>query len=200
MVTALCLDLMDTLITDPYREALLAGTGLSLHELMRLRDPEIWPAFEIAAIDEAAFAERFFAEHARGAHRFDLDAFTAARRDGYAFVDGIDALLDETAGRVRRYVASNYPVWIEEVAERFDLTKRLDGVHASHHLGARKPAPVFFERLLDRIGHEAGECLFVDDRADNCTAAEAVGMKAHLFTSAADLRERLVAEHVLSAA
>jgi HAD superfamily hydrolase (TIGR01509 family) len=199
MVTALCLDLMDTLIADPYRDALLAGTGLSLQEIGALRDPDAWPSFEVAAIDEATFARRFFASHADPAHTFDLAAFTSARRAGYAFLPGIEALLEETAGRVRRYVASNYPVWIEEVAERFGLLEHFDGVHASHHLGVRKPAAAFYERLLDRIGHPPALCLFVDDREVNCAAAEAAGMRAHLFVGADDLRGRLVVEGIIPA-
>lgn len=197
MVTALCLDLMDTLIADPYRGALRAATGLTLREIGALRDPEVWPDFEIAAIDEAAFAARFFAEHAGTEHAFDLEAFTRVRREGYAFLPGIEALLDETSGRVEHHVASNYPVWIKEVADRFGLTDRFDGVHASHHLGVRKPAAAFYERLLERVGHAPDDCLFVDDREVNCAAAEAAGMRAHLFAGADDLRVRLVTEGVL---
>jgi HAD superfamily hydrolase (TIGR01509 family) len=195
MLTALCLDLMDTLVVDPYRTALEAGTGLSLREIAAVRDPEAWPAFEVAAIDEETFVRRFFRPGT--GHRFDPDAFHEARRAGYRFVEGMEAVLEATAGRVQRYVASNYPVWIAEVVETFGLDERVEGVWASHHLGARKPDPLFFERLVDRIGHEPGSCLFVDDREDNCTAAEVAGMRAHVFVGAEDLRRRLAAEGIL---
>jgi HAD superfamily hydrolase (TIGR01509 family) len=199
MLTALCLDLMDTILADPYAAALRAGTGLELGEIAALRDPGAWPRFEVAELDEQAFAAGFFAAHAREDHRFDLDAFHRVRRAGTAFLPGMEAVLDDTRGRIERYVASNYPVWIVELVERFGLDERVDGVWASHHLGVRKPAAAFYERLLERIGHTAQTCLFVDDRAVNCTAAEAAGMRAHLFTGAADLRARLVTERVLEA-
>jgi FMN hydrolase / 5-amino-6-(5-phospho-D-ribitylamino)uracil phosphatase len=193
MLRALCLDLMGTLVHDPYREALVAATGLDVERLRPLRDPDAWPAFEIGAIDEAEFARRFFTEP-DGDHRFDLAAFNRARHAGYAFLPGMDALLEDTAGVVERYVASNYPVWVEELAQRFGLHERTEGVWSSHHLGVRKPDPRFFARLLERIGHAASDCLFVDDRDDNCVAAAEAGMRTHRFTGAAELRARLRAD------
>ena len=60
-----------------------------------------------------------------------------------------------------------------------------------------KPDPALYYRALDRFGLRPADALFVDDRAINVEGAEAVGMKAHLFTDAADLRRRLEAEGLL---
>jgi 2-haloacid dehalogenase len=60
-----------------------------------------------------------------------------------------------------------------------------------------KPDPAIYYRALDRFRLRPAEALFIDDRAINVEAAEAVGMKAHLFTTAEDLRARLVAEGLL---
>jgi HAD superfamily hydrolase (TIGR01509 family) len=196
MVNALCLDLMGTIIVDPYLEALEAGTGMDVRSAHRVKDPHAWPDFEMSRIDEATFVARFFASDAADGLRFDAEAFHAVRRKGYAYLPGMDALLDDVAGHVRCYVASNYPVWIEELADTFDLRRRTDGIVASCHLGVRKPERAFYTRLLEVIGHEPAACLFVDDREVNCAAAEDVGMKAHLFTGADDLRARLRAEGI----
>jgi FMN hydrolase / 5-amino-6-(5-phospho-D-ribitylamino)uracil phosphatase len=193
MSYALCLDLMGTLVRDPYREAVRAATGLELDAVHAVKDPNAWPAFEVGEIDEAEFARRFFADPV-SQHTFDLGAFHRVRRDGYAFLPGMEQLLDDAAGVAECYVASNYPVWVEELAERFRLRERTQGVWSSHHLGVRKPARGFYEQLLERIGRAAEECLFVDDREDNCRGAEAVGMRAHRFVGADDLRARLRAE------
>lgn len=197
MLTALCLDLMDTVVADPYREALEAATGRPLAELADLRDPDVWPAFEIGAIDEDEFVRRFFLGQGGEVPRFDIAAFHRTRRAGYGFLPGMEVLLEETRGRIERHIASNYPVWISDLVERFGLGERVEGVHASCHLGVRKPAPAFYDRLLARIHHQPGTCLFVDDRAGNCEAAESAGMRAHLFVGAGDLRRRLEAEGVL---
>lgn len=60
-----------------------------------------------------------------------------------------------------------------------------------------KPDPAIYYLALDRFGLQPAEALFIDDRAINVEGAEAVGMHAHLFTTAEDLRERLAAEGLL---
>ena len=60
-----------------------------------------------------------------------------------------------------------------------------------------KPDPAIYFLALDRFGLHPGEALLIDDRRINVLGAEAVGMKAHLFTDAAGLRLRLEAEGLL---
>ena len=60
-----------------------------------------------------------------------------------------------------------------------------------------KPDPALYFRALDRFGLQPHEALFVDDRKINVEGAEAVGMHAHLFTDADDLRRRLEGDGLL---
>ena len=60
-----------------------------------------------------------------------------------------------------------------------------------------KPDPAIYYRALDRFRLPAGDALFIDDRQINVDGALAVGMRAHLFTTAEDLRARLVDEGLL---
>ena len=191
----LLFDLMDTVIRDPYREAIEAATGLGLRAAHSLKDPLCWPEFEIAKIDEQEFFRRFFVDP-EGELRLDLEAFHRVRRANYRFVPGMRELLTALQGRVERYVASNYPIWIEELRTSHDLDGLFEGVWASHHLGVRKPAPEFFHLLLTKIEREPADCLFIDDRRENCAAAELVGVRAHHFVEVDGLRERLRAEGV----
>ncbi len=48
----------------------------------------------------------------------------------------------------------------------------------SYHLGACKPDPKAFLRMLDEGGYQAGECLFLDDAMHNVEAARHLGMHA----------------------
>ncbi|MGH8904569.1 MAG: HAD-IA family hydrolase [Egibacteraceae bacterium] len=195
MLRALCLDLMGTLLSDPYLEALEAATGLDATVAHRFKDPTSWPDFECGLIDEAEFVRRFFRNGEEG-RPLDVPAFHTARRRGYRFLPGMRALLDALDGRLDRYVASNYPVWIEELRATFHLDSCCEGVWASHHLGVRKPDPAFYQRLLQRIDHPPAACLFVDDLVDNCAGAEAAGMLAHHFDGVDELIARLRAEGI----
>jgi len=60
-----------------------------------------------------------------------------------------------------------------------------------------KPDPAIYWLALDRFGLRPEDALFVDDRQINVDGAEAIGLGAHLFTGADDLRARLKAEGLL---
>lgn len=60
-----------------------------------------------------------------------------------------------------------------------------------------KPDPAIYQLALRQFGVRAEQAIFIDDRAVNVAGAEAVGMSAHLFTDASDLRERLAADGLL---
>jgi putative hydrolase of the HAD superfamily len=55
-----------------------------------------------------------------------------------------------------------------------------------------KPDAEIYTALLDTLGAEPADCLFVDDRQINVDGARAVGLAAHLWTSADELAPALV--------
>lgn len=178
-VTTIVFDVMDTLLRDPFREALEAATGRPLRQVFDRRDPLAYPAFERGELDEAGY----WAGYARAGIEVDPATFHRVRRAGTRWLPGMRALLEDLDGVLMRATGSNYPHWIDEVA-REHLSGRVDQVIASCHLGARKPDPDFFERLLGRLGCAPEHTLFIDDRAANVEAARAVGLRAHRFTDA----------------
>jgi HAD superfamily hydrolase (TIGR01509 family) len=188
-VRVVAFDLMDTVLRDPFREALEAATGRSLAELFARRDPAVYPAFERGEVDEAAY----WAHYAEAGIDVDPEVFHRLRREGTTFLPGMAELLDDLEGVLVRVAASNYPIWIEELTE-LHLGERFERVVASHHLGVRKPDAAFFARLVDDLGVAAEEVLFVDDRPDNVEGAERAGLRAHRFRDAAGVRRWLV-EH-----
>jgi HAD superfamily hydrolase (TIGR01509 family) len=189
VIAAVAFDLMDTVLTDPFREALEAATGLELDELFARRDPSVYPAFERGEVDEATY----WAHYRRAGVEVDPDRFHRVRRAGIAWIPGMPQLLDDLEGRVLRVTASNYPRWVEELAAEH-LAGRFDRVLASCHLGARKPEPAFYRRLLAALDLPASAVLFVDDRQINVDAARGAGLAAHRFRGPAPLR-RWLAEH-----
>ncbi len=60
-----------------------------------------------------------------------------------------------------------------------------------------KPDPAIYYLALHRFGLQPHEALFIDDRAINVEGARAVGMPAHLFTTAENLRARLEQDGLL---
>jgi HAD superfamily hydrolase (TIGR01509 family) len=189
VIDVVCFDLMDTVIRDPYREALRAGAGMPLRSLGPLRDPTVWPAFERGEIDEAELANKYFVEGS-GA-RLDMVAFHRERRAGYAFLPGMRELLRALEGRVRRVAASNYPRWIDELSHDFELDVLFEARVVSCDVGVRKPDAAFYQKVVEASRATADRCLFVDDRPENCAAAERHGMRAHAFVDARRLTDEL---------
>ncbi len=188
-LVAVAFDLMDTVVRDPFREAITAATGRSLDEVLAAKDPDAWPRFERGELTE----EEYFGSYLDVA--VDPAAFHRVRRAGYHWLPGMPELLDDLAGQVVRAAASNYPVWVEELAAGL-LAGRFDCIIASHHLGVRKPDPAFYQRLTVELEAAPDRVLLVDDRSSNVEGALAAGLQAHRFTGADDLRERLRTEGV----
>lgn len=64
-----------------------------------------------------------------------------------------------------------------------------DTMVVSWEVGFLKPDPAIYRLALERLAVDAGEALFVDDRAENVAAAEVVGLQGLRFTGDASLAE-----------
>lgn len=69
--------------------------------------------------------------------------------------------------------------------------KLFDDVILSYKAGVAKPDPRVYQMSLDNLGIKAEEAVFIDDQERFCEAAEAVGMKAILYTSFEDFRQKI---------
>ena len=54
-----------------------------------------------------------------------------------------------------------------------------------------KPDPAIYRLALQRFDRKAGQCLFIDDRANNIEASEVLGIKEHVFVDAVVLEMHL---------
>jgi epoxide hydrolase-like predicted phosphatase len=66
-----------------------------------------------------------------------------------------------------------------------------DVVVISGEVGRRKPEPEIFELTVDRLGVDAGHCVFVDDLKVNVEAADRLGMTGILHRSYEQTASRL---------
>jgi putative hydrolase of the HAD superfamily len=183
-------DLMDTLVYDPYREAIESVTGIAFDQLRALRDPEAWPAFELGQIDGDEYARRYFKNRAVPA--LDFAALQAAMFARYRLLEGMEPLLERLAGDHQICIMSNYNrPWYEEVRARFALDRYVSAHYPSFEIGARKPEPRYFQSVLERLSIPASALVFIDDRAVNVQAAREAGITAIRFESSSQLAEEL---------
>src|SRR4051812_20655869 len=138
MATTVIFDLMDTAVWDPFR-IVPQHLGLSLEELLRLKDPTRWLDFELGLIDEATFFDRFFLPEC-GRRLIDGASLKRAMFAQYRFLDGMEALLGELrAAGVQMWIRSNYTIWAEDVRAMLDLDRYFSGYAMSYIIQARKP-------------------------------------------------------------
>jgi 2-haloacid dehalogenase len=109
-------------------------------------------------------------------------------------IDGTIAILDELKAQgTPLYAVTNWHQdKFRETQQRFPfLSTSFHDIVVSGDERVVKPDPAIYSLLLDRNGLEASSCLFIDDSVKNVKGAEAVGMKAHHFTSPEALRAHL---------
>lgn len=103
----------------------------------------------------------------------------------------------EVLGLVRRLRAEGLRVCLltngtdrvsAELAE-LRIAGDFDQVFNSAEIGVAKPDLRVFMHVLRVLGVDRSSVLFLDDSAANVRGASAVGMRAHLFTSASDLTD-----------
>jgi putative hydrolase of the HAD superfamily len=91
-----------------------------------------------------------------------IELMASLRREGYRM-----ALL-----------TNNVREWEQRWRAMVPIDEIFEVVVDSAFVGMRKPDAEIYELCMARLGVTAAECLFVDDREDNCAGAEAVGMRA----------------------
>jgi 2-haloacid dehalogenase len=115
-------------------------------------------------------------------------------------VPGSHEIVEELDARgVPLFAITNFSAdfWPPFHAKERAFFSRFRDIVVSGEVKLLKPDPAIYWLALDRFRLRPAEALLVDDRAVNVEGALAIGMQAHLFTGADDLRARLEAEGLL---
>ena len=195
MFPVILFDVGGVLLTNGWdrgeRDAAVAHFNLNGAEFERLHLPA-YDAWERGNIDLAAY--------------LDQTVFTAPRtftqEEFYQFLlSGSKKLPDSALGILAELAASHkYLLGAlnnearepnEYRFEHFGLNRYLAFRFSSCYLGLRKPEPAIYHRALDLLNRDAHEIIFIDDRAENVAAAQAVGIDAIQFLGTVNLRVAL---------
>lgn len=185
---------METLVHDPFFVEVLDHFGLERERFLARKSREAWVAFEHGEIEESEYLRRFW----KDGTAVDGGALRACLWAGYRWLAGMEQLLVELAAAgIEMHALSNYPRWYELIEAKLRPGRFLSWRFVSCRTGVRKPAPEAYLGAARMLGLDPGACLFIDDRAVNCAAAEAIGMPALRFTGAAAIRQELVGRGLL---
>ncbi|MCX5586286.1 HAD family hydrolase [Streptomyces erythrochromogenes] len=90
-------------------------------------------------------------------------------------------------------LTNNVKEWGPRWRAQLPVDELFDAVVDSSEEGVRKPDPLIYRRLLERLPATAHECLFLDDLEENCQAASDLGMLAVHFTTTDEAVDQIVA-------
>lgn len=199
MTTALIFDVANVIVDwDPIR----AFTGvLPDHQVTAFLESEEFWALNARTdagmpLTEAVVEMDDQAPHLVEAYRVYLERFPHT----------VSGPVPGTAEVIRQLLAAGVPCYglSNWAKENFNVARRanpvldeLAEVIVSGEVGLAKPDPEIFRYALERFHLVAAETVMIDDNADNLTAAASVGLHTLLFTSAEQLRDDLVALHLL---
>lgn len=118
--------------------------------------------------------------------RLDLEGWT------HLDFDTITVLKEAHRRGARLTLLSNAPHDLADEVARFPaLAGMFSLLLFSAQLGMIKPAESIYTTALALTETTPDETLFIDDRVENLTAAAALGIRTHQFTSAANLHSEL---------
>ena len=96
------------------------------------------------------------------------------------------------SGKYKTYALTNWQAGLFDIAlVRYNFLYWFDGRVVSGEEKMRKPAPEFYQLLLNRYNVKAEEALFIDDNLRNIKAAEALGITSIHFQLPAQLKIEL---------
>jgi FMN phosphatase YigB (HAD superfamily) len=188
MSTVILLDVMETLVTEPYYRAMPGFFGMSLEQLHEAKHPTSWIEFEEGKLTEAEYVPLFF----RDGRPVDGDGLRRCVLDAYNWLDGAQQLLaDLKAAGHAMHALSNYPIWYEMIESKLQLSRYLDWSFVSCRTGVRKPDRRAFLGAAESLQVSPGECVLIDDQLRNIEAARSVGMDAIHRQTTGQVREEL---------
>ena len=113
-----------------------------------------------------------------------------SRSPGEIDTDVLDILLRcRASGKL--VLITNATTRLESDLLRLGIDQAFDHVVNSSSIGHVKPDPRIFNAALELLGIEADEAFFIDDRAENVSAASELGMDGHHYTTIERLKRAL---------
>lgn len=148
-------------------------------------DPAIITPATLGHITQAQWAESIVAALGGGEQaRKAVEEFTAVP---FRVDEEVRALLAAARERMPLVLVTNAMDTLDEHLALLGLTSFADAVVSSARVGVAKPDRRIYEIAAGLAGAAPDRCLFVDDRLENVTAAQALGMTGVHFRTAADL-------------
>jgi len=134
--------------------------------------------------------QRLFPDYAEAIARYDTRWEEALTGEVEGMRELVQHLLDR--GEHPVYGLTNWSMeTFPKARRRFPVLQLIDRYVVSGDVRLVKPDPRIFRLLLERYGLRAEETLFIDDNGDNVAAAQRLGIRGIVFSTAENLKREL---------
>ena len=114
----------------------------------------------------------------------DVEKIEKEYLDTIELTDGFVEFVEKAKAKYKLAILSNDSSrWSRYLREKFDINRYFDVISISGDLRVKKPDVRIFLLTLEKLGVNAEDCIYVDDRRRNLGAANKVGMNPILFNS-----------------
>lgn len=114
----------------------------------------------------------------------DLEKIEKEYLDTIELMDGFIDFIEKVKDKYKLAIISNDSSrWSKYLREKFDLNKYFDVISISGDLKIQKPDERIFFLTIEKLGLNAEDCIYIDDREGNLDAAKKVGMNTVLLNS-----------------
>ncbi|MFZ6993600.1 HAD family hydrolase [Curtobacterium sp. RRHDQ66] len=174
------------------RDALLAATGLSADELFPVYQ-ELRHELDRGDLSVLDYWRAIAARTGRTWSVSEVHRFWALDFTGWFEVDPdvLDLVEELHDAGTRIALLSNAGFDFGDPYRRSPMASMFETVVVSAEEHVLKPDPSIYRTTCDRLGITPAQMVFVDNRAENATGAEAIGAVGHHYTSPAGLRSFL---------
>jgi len=182
-MSILLLDLMDTLIVDPFF-IFVKNLPNGIKEFKSLVNINAYLDFELGLLSPDEYLEKFFysaADEIKAS--FSAKDFKSAILKTPIYKPGVKDFLEKYSNKIDMFLASNYSIWVDIHIKNLDLHKHLKGKFVSCNLGCRKPDAEYFSCILDNLKkiykpNEINKIIFIDDRKKNILSAQSANINS----------------------
>ena len=138
---------------------------------------------------------------------FSLNPEKIGTAEQYQLIPGMGILLHQLASQVTQvgqkrhqlYILSNANTesYANYMTHHANIFSYFDGIVISGYSGLQKPDNRAYINIIEKYDLDPKLCLFIDDKAANVHAAQAVGMHGIIFTNADNLINKLASLDIL---
>ena len=150
----------------------------------------LWPGYRTGKITEEQFWTEFL--KLTGAKEADIEQAKQIYRESPMPSKPMLTILERLKGHYKLAAFTDAgKEWLAFEVEKFRLDKYFEVIVSSSDAGLAKPDPRFYFVLMERLGVEPENCLFIDDKPANLVPARQLGMSTILFRGVAELEMEL---------